>query len=124
MKPAAQTTFAERVGRTFGGLWRGCVRLDRRATHLLVEKGWAPGVAQAVMLFIKLAAIGVLLYAAFWLTLLFVFVIATAWLASSSDEDVLEQSQGAGDEEHDHRKSVFYHPLSYSDDPDPRFEDD
>lgn len=90
MKPAALTTFAERVGRTLGGLWRGCVRLDRRATHLLVAKGWAPGIAKAAMLLIKLAMLGVLVYAVSWLALLLLFAVIAAWAARnvpSEDED-------------------------------------
>ena len=47
-----------------------------------------------------------------------------AWLVSNAHEALDEQPQQIADDEHDHRKSVFYHPLSYSDDPDPRFEDD
>ena len=50
MRTAAQTTFPERVGRSLGRLWRGCVRLDRRAKYGLVAKGWAPGMAGAVLL--------------------------------------------------------------------------
>ncbi|MDD3673886.1 DUF3742 family protein [Thauera propionica] len=115
---------AERFGRWLGQSWRGYVRRERLAAGWLVVQGLPAGGATALLWIAKLAVLGALLYAAFWLTLLFVFVIATAWLANRSDEDALEQSQGADDEEHDHRKSVFYHPLSYSDDPDPRFEDD
>ncbi|NMG55407.1 DUF3742 family protein [Aromatoleum aromaticum] len=115
---------AERLGRWLGGLWRGFVRQERGVSGWLVARGMPAGGATALLWIVKLAVLGALLYAAFWLALMFVFFIATAWLVSSSDEGVLEQSQGAEDEEHDHRKSVFYHPLSYSDDPDPRFEDD
>jgi hypothetical protein len=70
MKTAAQTTFAERLGRTPGRAWRGCARLDRRAQGWLLARGWAPGIAKAALLAVKLAAIGVLLYTAFWLVLL------------------------------------------------------
>ena len=88
MKAAAQTTFPERVGRTLGRLWRGCVRLDRRAKYGLVAKGWAPGMAGAVLLVVKLAALGVLLYIAFWLALLLLFfAIAAAWAARNTDWD-------------------------------------
>lgn len=94
MKLAAQTTFAERVGRTLGRLWRVCVRLDRRATHRPVAKGWAPGVAKAVMLLVKLAAIGVLLFAAFWSALAaLAIVVVAAWTARSLDDEVDSMSQ-------------------------------
>lgn len=85
MKTAAQTTFPERVGRSLGRLWSSCVRLDRRAMQGLVAKGWAPGLARAVLLVVKLAALGVLLYIAFWLALLLLLAIAVAWAARNTD---------------------------------------
>lgn len=121
MKPAAQTTFAECVGRTLGGLWRGCVRLDRRATHLLVAKGWALGIAKAVMLLIKLTVIGVLLYAAFWFAVLISIVVFVAWTARNSTLD--EPHEWAIGDQADHKQSVFYDPINYDDDPDPRFDE-
>ena len=79
MKTAAQTTFAERLGRTLGRAWRSCARLDRRAQGWLLARGWAPGIAKAALLAVKLAAIGVLLYTAFWLALLLAFALVGAW---------------------------------------------
>lgn len=97
MKPAAQTTFAERIGRTLGRLWRGCVRLDRRATHWLVAKGWEPGVAKAMLLLVKLAAIGMLLFAAFWSVLAaLTIVVVAAWTARSLDDEDDSMSQTEG----------------------------
>jgi hypothetical protein len=94
MKPSVQTTFAERIGRTLGRLWRVCVRLDQQATHWLVAKGWEPGVAKAVMLLVKLAAIGVLLFTALWsaLAALAIMVVA-AWTAHGIDDDDDSMSQ-------------------------------
>jgi hypothetical protein len=79
MKPSAQTTFAERIGRTLGRLWQGLMRLDRKAHGGLVAQGWAPGVAKAASLVIKLVALGLLFYAAFWPALLLSFLILAAW---------------------------------------------
>jgi hypothetical protein len=124
MKTTAQTTFAERVGRTLGRLWRGCVRLDRRATHRLVAKGWGPGVAQILLLLVKLAAFGVLLYAAFWLALLLLCIVVVAWMARQQDSEDDSDLLGRKAEERDHREGPFYHPVSHDDDPDPRFNDD
>ena len=70
MKTAAQTTFAERLGRTLGRAWRSCARLigGRRAG---CSRGMGAWHCQATaLLAVKLAAIGVLLYTAFWLALL------------------------------------------------------
>ena len=92
MKTAAQTTFAERLGRTLGRAWRSCARLDRRAQGWLLARGWAPGIAKAALLAVKLAAIGVLLYTAFWLALLLAFALVGAWVVRNDD--------GSYDEEH------------------------
>lgn len=85
MKSAAQTTFAERMGQALGRAWHSCVRLDRRAHGWLLVQGWAPGAAKATLLVVKLVALGVLLYTAFWLALLFVFAIGAAWTARNTD---------------------------------------
>lgn len=103
MKTAAQTTFAERLGRTLGRAWRGCARLDRRAQGWLLAQGWAPGIAKAALLAVKLAAIGVLLYTAFWLALLLVFALVGAWVVRNDD--------GSYDEEH--KPEWRYGPAGY-----------
>lgn len=87
MKTAAQTTLAERVGRTLGRLWRGLMHLDRKANGWLVAQGLAPGVAKASLLLVKLAALGLLLYAAFWLALLLTLAIVAAWMARNAEWD-------------------------------------
>jgi len=71
MKTAAPTTFPSRLGRTLGRAWRGCVRMDRRVQGWLLAQGWAPNVVKMVLLLVKLTVIGILLYTAFWLTVLF-----------------------------------------------------
>jgi fatty acid desaturase len=79
MKTAAQNTFRERVGRTLGRLWRGCVRLDRRAMQVLMEKGCAPGMAKGLVRIVELAVLAGLLYAAFWFAAILVIVALVAW---------------------------------------------
>lgn len=103
MKTAAQTTFAERLGRTLGRAWRGCARLDRRAQGWLLAQGWTPGIAKAALLAVKLAAIGVLLYTAFWLALLLAFALVGAWVVRNDD--------GSYDEEH--KPEWRYGPAGY-----------
>jgi hypothetical protein len=103
MKTAAQTTFAERLGRTLGRVWRSCARLDRRAQGWLLARGWAPGIAKAALLAVKLAAIGVLLYTAFWLALLLAFALVGAWVVRNDD--------GSYDEEH--KPEWRYGPAGY-----------
>lgn len=103
MKTAAQTTFAERLGRTLGRAWRGCARLDRRAQGWLLARGWAPGAAKVALLAVKLTAIGVLLYTAFWLALLLAFALVGAWVVRNDD--------GSYDEEH--KPEWRYGPAGY-----------
>ena len=103
MKTAAQTTFAERLGRTLGRAWRSCARLDRRAQGWLLARGWAPGIAKAALLAVKLAAIGVLLCTAFWLALLLAFALVGAWVVRNDD--------GSYDEEH--KPEWRYGPAGY-----------
>ncbi|AGW91587.1 hypothetical protein N234_16265 [Ralstonia pickettii DTP0602] len=124
MKTAAQTTFAERLGRTLGPAWRGCVRLDCRANAWLLAQGCAPGFAKTVLLLIKLAALGVLAYAALWLTALLVLAVTTAWVAAQKATEDDSDFLGRETDTRDHKQGLFYHPASYDDDPDPRFEDD
>ena len=124
MKTATQTTLAERLGRTLGQAWRVYVRLDQRAQGGLVVRGWTSGTAKAVLTIIKLALLGLLFYTAFWLALLIMCTLATAWIAKQGDTESEADFLGRKAEEHDHREGLFYHPASYTDDSDLRFEDD
>lgn len=124
MKTDAQTTFAERLGRVLGQTWRGCARLDRRAQGWLRAWGLAPGAARAVSVVVKLAALAVLLYSAFWLALLIVGLAVVTWMAKQDHDEEDSDFLGRKAEEVDHRQGLFYHPASYDDDPDPRFKDD
>lgn len=93
MKTAAQTTFAERLGRALVRAWRGCARLDQRAQGWLRAQGLAPGAARVASFIVKLAVIGVLLYSAFWLALLLAFALAGAWLLRNDDGSYDEEQQ-------------------------------
>lgn len=123
MKTSAQTTFAERLGRTLGRAWRGCARLDQRAQGWLRAQGMAPGLAQAASLVVKLAVLAMLLYSAFWLALLLTLAVVTGAWAARSQEQTGDEEWALGDQA-DHKQSVFYDPINYDDDPDPRFHDD
>lgn len=122
MKSAAQTTFAERVGRALGRVWRSCVRLDREAKGWLLAQGLAPGVAKAALLVAKLVAVGLLVYAAFWLALLLAIAVIAAWVARNSEQD--EPEEWAIGEQAEHKNNPGYDPILYNDMPDPRFDKD
>ncbi|HGY1532949.1 TPA: DUF3742 family protein [Pseudomonas aeruginosa] len=123
MKHTARMTTAARLGRWLGGVWGGCLRAERRAHRWLMAQGLPAGGARVLIWVVKLAILGVLLYVAVWTALLLVALVVAARMAEQApqgDDDFL----GRKAEELDHRESLFYHPASYNDDPDPRFEDD
>lgn len=123
MKHTARMTTAARLGRWLGGVWGVCLRAERRAHRWLVAQALPAGGAAVLIWVIKLAVLGVLLYVAFWVALILVALVVAARMAEQApqgDDDFL----GRKAEELDHRESLFYHPASYNDDPDPRFEDD
>lgn len=124
MKPAAQITFAERAGRTLGQMWRAGTHLERKVYAWLVAQGLGTGLAKGVLWVVKLAVLAVLLYAAFWVALLLMFAVVVAWTAREENAESDTDFLGREAEERDHRESLFYHPASYNDDPDPRFGDD
>lgn len=119
-----QMGFAQRLGRGAGRVVRRLRRGEQHLENGLVSRGLSAGAAKALLWVIKLAVLGVLLYAAFWLALLVVCAVAAAWAVEHADEEGDSDFLGRKAEERDHREGIFYHPASYNDDPDPRFKDD
>ena len=125
MKRTAPDSFAERAGRALGRAWRGFLRLERQAHVWLVTQGMNAGLAEGMLWAIRLALLALVLYGAFWVALVLGFVVVSVRMAEQvSPEEDDDDFLGRKAEERDHRKSIFYHPVSYNDDPDPRFEDD
>lgn len=93
MKPAAQTSFAERTGLMLGRMWRGCVRQERKVNGWLVERGVPAGGATALLWGVKLMVLGVLLYVAFWFVLLMalVLLVASGFAQSERGEELWAQ---------------------------------
>lgn len=121
MKPSAQTSFAERLGRVLGQMCKAYMRQERKVSGWLVAQGLPVGVAKVVLLVIKLVALGALLYVAFWLALLLVFAVAAAWMVRDSDHD--ESEEWAVGEQAEHKNNPGYHPVLYNDAPDSRYAD-
>lgn len=102
MKTTAQTSFAERAGRSLGRKWRVLVRLDRKAQRGLLTQGWSLGTASAALLVIKLVVFGVLAYVAFWPTVSLALLALVAWSMVGSatwdaeGKDKLEWREGHG----------------------------
>lgn len=86
MKTSTHTTFAERIGQMLGHAWIAYKRQEQRVVQWMVGKDLAAGTANLVMWGTKLLVLGVLLYVAFWLTLVALFVLAAAWFARNEDD--------------------------------------
>lgn len=118
-------TIPESFGRLLGKAWRAGSRLERRFAAWVVGRGVPKALASVLLCVLKLACLAVLLYSAFWLALVLGVVL---FMGRSAATDVVHNEDsadflGQDAEFHDHRDGLFYHPASYNDDPDPRFED-
>lgn len=113
---------SERFGRWLGRGWRGYARRERRASAWLVARG-APAVAATALLrIIKLTVMGVLLYAAFWLTLLLLLAVAAVWVIEKRLSD--EEDEWPFSDLNELRKSPGYDPNLYNDTSHELYEDD
>src|SRR3546814_8388510 len=78
---------AERLGRALGRGWRAYARGERRASSWLVSKG-VPVVGAVVFVWVvKLAALGALLYVAFWFALVLLGVVVAGWAMNQHHPD-------------------------------------
>lgn len=93
MRATAHTTIAERVGRRLGRVWLAIRRQEARVVQHLVRLGLSRSVAVLIMWAAKLLVLGVLLYVAFWLTLVAIFVLVAAWLAGNADGTADDEPQ-------------------------------
>ncbi|MBY4674340.1 DUF3742 family protein [Burkholderia multivorans] len=94
---------AERLGHWLGRVWRGYVHRERQVKAWLTAQGVPAGGAVALLWIVKLGALAILFYVAFWLALLFMFAVVAAWIAKNDD--------GSYDEEH---KAEWRHgPAGY-----------
>ncbi|MFG7103575.1 DUF3742 family protein [Burkholderia pseudomallei] len=93
MRTTAHATVAERIGRALGRVWLAIRRQEALVVQRLVRKGLPRGVALLIMWAAKLLVLGILLYVAFWLTLIAIFVLAAAWLAGNADDTAEDKPQ-------------------------------
>lgn len=121
MKTTAHTTVAERIGRGLGHAWLAIRRQETRVVQWMVGKGLTGSTARMLLWGAKLILFGALLYAAFWLAVVLILIVTAAFLASHVDVGQLQDQPFTG--ESDHKKNLFYDPINYNDDPDPRFDD-
>lgn len=117
--------WSHRLGRRAGHAWRGYRRREQRAAGWLVARGVPAGAATALLWLAKLLVLGVLLYAAFWLVLLFLFAVAAAWAVQNGalDGDG-ERPDFVEDELSRLRKTPGYDPNPYNDSAHEMYTDD
>src|SRR5690606_36631342 len=84
---------AERFGHGLARLWRWLVRADGWMRAKLVRQGFPQGAATATLWLARLAALGVLMYAAMWLAALVVFAVVAAWMGRDAAPFEEENSQ-------------------------------
>ena len=87
MTTTTRISIAERIGRVFGRGRRAYARGERQASNWLVSKGMPRGGATVCMWVVKLVALGMLFYAAFWLALVLLIGVAATWMFSNSTID-------------------------------------
>jgi hypothetical protein len=93
MNAMPRTTNAERAGRWLGRAWRRFVRQEARAIRWLTDKGLPVGTVRVLLWIVKLAVLGVLLYATLWLVLLLALAVVTAWLLRNAGADEEKQPE-------------------------------
>ncbi|MFJ4443326.1 DUF3742 family protein [Pseudomonas sp. NPDC089422] len=122
MKQRKRMSITERLGRWTGRAWRGYVGREAKAHQWLQSKG-APVLLTRIFLWlIKLAVLGALSYASFWLALLTVSVLIVVRIATVNRWGA-EDGWAIG-EQRDHKDSMFYDPVAHNDTTDPRYEDE
>ncbi|CAJ3172615.1 Uncharacterised protein [Burkholderia pseudomallei] len=121
MTTTFRQSWAHYFGQYAGCAWRWLASVNRRAEARVVEQGVPAGWAKAVLWGAKISLVGSVLYVASWLILLAVVIALAAWLAhnwTGHEEEELALADHA-----EHKKSIFYDPINYNDDSDPRFDD-
>lgn len=130
MSTASRKGTAETTGRWLGRLLRRLVLAEKRFTRSLPKKGIPSLVVALVSWAVALIVVTIILYSMLFIGLLLIAALAVATAIRFGDERANQNFDGeigapswdAG-KPTDHRQSLYYHPLTYNDDPDPRFSD-
>lgn len=111
---------SEQIAPWMGQLWRGLLQQEPRLTRSLIDCGMSAHAAAAVSLIAKLALGGMIICIIAGVVIAqWIFAVA-AVSADFLDSD-LTPAPPEDPEPTDHRDSLFYHPINYNEDPDPRF---
>lgn len=117
MNANPRVSTAERIGRR---LWRGLVRWEARAAAWLIKRGLPAFLVQPLLWAFNLIILALVVYTGWWIALLLVIALFAAKGMAQTDQSETKWFPKADD----HRNELFYDPINYNDDPDPRFEDE
>lgn len=82
-----------RLGHYAGRVWGWLAHQEKRAASWLVGKGLSTRTARVLVGGANLVALGVLLYVAFWLVVVLVFVVGAAWVARNAEWDDQQETE-------------------------------
>lgn len=114
MNTTTRISTAERLGRSFGRGWRAYARGERRASNWLTSKGVPAAGSTALVWVVKLVALGVLLYVAFWFALVLIGV-AVAVAGRVAAANTSEEDEWPFTDLTELRKTPGYDPNLYND---------
>lgn len=107
---------AETAGRWLGDVLRRLMRGNGRVTRV----GRPPAAIRIMLWAVGVAIMGLLVIIAFWLALLLVVGLVALKVAHFAGQH--EPPKWEPTDSNDHRRHLFYDPLTHNHDPDPRYE--
>ena len=84
MKQQERKNIPERLGRWAGKVRRGYARREASTLGWLCSKGVPVALSRVFLWAIKLALVGTLLYAAFWIAIVVLSAVVVIWLAKDA----------------------------------------
>ena len=112
MSTTTRISTAERLGRSVGRGWRAYARGEQRLSSWLASKGMPLAGATVLLWGVKLAALGILLYAAFWIALVLLALVVAGWVAAVNTPD---EEEWPFTDLTELRKTPGYDPNLYND---------
>ncbi len=112
MNTTTRISTAERLGRSVGRGWRAYARSERRLSSWLASKGMPLAGATVLLWGVKLAALGMLLYVAFWIALVVLALVVAGWAAAANTPD---EEEWPFTDLTELRKTPGYDPNLYND---------
>ncbi|MDA8446508.1 DUF3742 family protein [Paracidovorax valerianellae] len=113
----SKPTLSRWAGRAAARTWRWLVQRDMQFVARMISSGISPNAAKLAGICAKLVVFGCVFYLAVWAFLLATVAVGVVWLVGTSQKKTFLSKVD------DHRKNVFYDPVNYDDDPDPRFDE-